>query len=189
MKIRELELFDLFGDGTLVMKTNMDAEYENLGYAWYVEHKGKVIYKGQYQVKPFTAFQLPHLGDFKVKAFVRQKDGERVILEQTFRADHKTSPKLAESEEQVSFRVNPTAKHISGSFWQFDQEGELPENAKFAWYIYRNGEAEPITKVMYTPESRYIHNFEESGVFHAMLFVLVGNVKRSAVTEDFSVSV
>ena len=187
MNIRELELFDLFGDGTLVMKTNLDGEYENVGYTWYVEHKGKVIYKGQYQVKPFAAFRLPHQGEYKVKAFVRQKNGERLVLEQTFEANHKTSPKLAAEEENLPLRVHPSVEHISGGFWQFGVNGSFAADAKFAWYIYQVGATEPLVKSAYAPEQTYVHKFTEAGTYRVKVFILVDGVKRSAISESFVV--
>ena len=41
MKIVSLDLFDLFGDGTLVMKTNVDEPDSAFRYAWYIKENGR----------------------------------------------------------------------------------------------------------------------------------------------------
>ena len=46
MNITGLDLFDLYGDGTLVMKTAVDGADASTRYTWYVKQNGKTVYKG-----------------------------------------------------------------------------------------------------------------------------------------------
>ena len=189
MKIKELELFDLYGDGTLVMKTNVDIPNDNFRFCWYIKEKGRLIYKGNYQRNCFLAFQLPHLGKYMIKAFVRDEQGEKVETEVEFYATKKTSPQLALAESTITFLVEPKVEHISGGFWCFQVEGELPENANFAWYIYKEEIDEPVLRTGYSEQSNYTYKFDTSGTYYVKLFIVANGKKKSIVSESFKVIV
>lgn len=186
MKIVSLDLFDLFGDGTLVMKTNVDEPDSAFRYAWYIKEDGKNIYKGHYQRNPYAAFQLKRLGSYSVKAYVRDGNGETVTAEAEFTATKKTSPQLAQPQK-VQFTVTPSVSHVSGAFWQFSI-AENFDNAKYAWYVYQEGSLEPVFKTPYDTESYMIHKFETPGSYFIKAFVIQDGVKRSARSQVFTVS-
>lgn len=187
MTINEIELFDLYGNGTLVMKTNVEEPRDDLRYTWYVKSNGQLIYKGTYQRNPFTAIQIEHLGLYVVRAFVRDGEGNKVELAAEFCASKKTSPVLAAAEaENDTVSVVPKVEHISGTFWQFSAEGNIPENAKYAWYIYREDQIDPIFKGSYSADANLLYDCKESGSYHAKLFVLFDGRKISVNTEIFS---
>ena len=187
MNISELELFDVSENGLLVMKTNVDEPAEDLRYAWYVKENGVFIYKSQYRHNPYTAVQLPYRGSYAVTAFVRNGTGEKITKEMVFRADRKTSPLLADKEVEHFNVCAPAVEHISERFWRFHAAGDLPEGARFAWYIYREGVKEPLVRSAYAEEPTYMHKFEAPGNYSVKMFVVVGDAKRSAVGETFTV--
>lgn len=189
MEIKELELFDLYGDGTLVMKTNVDVPNDSLRFCWYIKEKGRLIYRGNYQRNSFSAFQLPHLGKYMIKAFVRDEQGEKAEIEVEFNVTKKTSPQLVLAESTVTFSVQPKVEHISGGFWCFQVEGEIPEDARFAWYVYKEDIDEPVVRTVYSEESNYTYKFDISGTYYVKLFVLANGKKKSIVTEQFKVIV
>ncbi|MDD3164311.1 MAG: PKD domain-containing protein [Oscillospiraceae bacterium] len=189
MEIKEIELFDLYGNGTLVMKTNVDAPTSAMRYAWYVKKDSKLIMKGVYQKEPFTACQLESRGLYTVKAFVRNGKEEKVEQTATFRATAKTSPALASAAQQTpSLTLTPKYEQISGAFWQFRAEGAFPENAEFAWYLFREGEEQPVHREMYPSAPEYTHKFEEPGRYHVKVFVKLGAQKKSADSACFEVA-
>lgn len=187
MNITGLDLFDLYGDGTLVMKTAVENVDLSARYAWYVKQNGKTVYKGSYQRDPFTAVQLEHLGTYVVKAFVRDGEGNKQELEATFSATKRTSPKLAQADE-ISFSLTPVASHISGGFWQFSLEESFPPESKFAWYIYQDGVSDPMVKIPYSHESKAFYKFETAGRYYVKAFVVQAGNKQSANSEVFTVT-
>ena len=114
MKIREIEAFDLYGDGTLVLKTNLESTEERVQYAWYVKKGDRNIFKGSYQGKPFMAYKISAPGAYTIKAFVKNKDGEKTEETITFVADRNTSPQLSAAKE-LSVKGRPAVEHISGT--------------------------------------------------------------------------
>ena len=184
MNITGLDLFDLYGDGTLVMKTAVDGADASTRYTWYVKQNGKTVYKGAYQRDPFTAVQLKHLGTYVVKAFVRDGEGNKQEFEATFSATRRTSPQLAQAE---AFSVTPVASHVSGGFWQFSVEESFEPESKFAWYIYQEGVSDPMVKMPYSNESKAIYKFETAGRYYFKAFVIQGGNKQSASSEVFTV--
>lgn len=187
MKITGLDLFDLYGDGTLVMKTAVEDADSSTRYAWYVKFRGQTVYKGSYQRDPFTAVQLEHLGTYTVKSFVRDGDGNKQELEATFSATKRTSPKLAQAEENA-FSVTPVASHVSGGFWQFSVEESFDEESKFAWYIYQEGVSEPMVKMPYSHEFKAFYKFEAAGRYYVKAFVIQDGNKQSASSDVFTVT-
>ena len=161
MNITGLDLFDLYGDGTLVMKTAVDGADASTRYTWYVKQNGKTVYKGAYQRDPFTAVQLEHLGTYVVKAFVRDGEGNK--------------------QEFV-------ASHVSGGFWQLSLEESFPPESKFAWYIYQDGVSDPMVKIPYSHESKAFYKFETAGRYYFKAFVIQGGNKQSASSEVFTVT-
>lgn len=186
MIIKEIELFDLYGDGTLVMKTNVDTPTEDLRYTWYVKLNGQLIHKAGYQRNPFTAIHIDHLGKYVVKAFVRDANGEKVEEEVVFVANKKTSPQLA--MEETKPMIIAKADHISGAFWQFSAEGEIPENAKYAWYLYKKDVSEPIFRGAYVNTCNFVYNISESGEYLAKLFVLSSAGEKYVVVTDYFIA-
>lgn len=186
MNITGLDLFDLYGDGTLVMKTAVDGADASTRYTWYVKQNGKTVYKGAYQRDPFTAVQLEHLGTYVVKAFVRDGEGNKQEFEATFSATRRTSPKLAQAEAEA-FSVTPVASHVSGGFWQLSVEESFEPESKFAWYIYQEGAIEPMVKMPYSHESKMIYKFETAGRYYFKAFVIQDGNKQSASSEVFTV--
>lgn len=186
MEIIRLDLFDLYGDGTLVMKTEVDEPDPSLRYAWYVKAYGQKIYETHYQRNPFTAAQLQHLGSYVVKAFVRDGEGNKVTLEKTFTANKYTSPQLALTD--TSFTVTPVATQISGAFWQFTAEGTFGENTRFAWYVYQEGADTPIEKIPYSKDPSTVYQFTAPGRYYVKAFVIQDGVKQSASCVPFTVT-
>lgn len=186
MKITGLDLFDLYGDGTLVMKTAVEGADASTRYTWYVKEAGKVIYKGAYQVRPFAAVKLEHLGNYTVKAFVRDGAGNKLELEIPFAATQHTSPKLSQAE---AFPVTPVITHISGGFWQFSVKESFAPGSKFAWYIYQEGVKDPVAKLLpYTQVSKTVYEFNQAGRYYVKTFVVQNGVKQSANSDVFTVN-
>lgn len=185
VEIIGLDLFDLYGDGTLVMKTLVDKPDPSLRYAWYVKLCGQKIFESHYQRNPFTAVRLSHLGNYLIKAFVRDGEGNKVTQEETFIANKYTSPQLALTD--TSFTVTPVATQISGAFWQFSVEGSFAEDTKFAWYIYQEGQDDPMEKIPYSKDNNTIYQFKAPGNYYAKAFVIQDGVKRSAFSDAFTV--
>ena len=186
MEITSLELFDLYGNGTLVMKTNVDEPDPSLRYAWYVKTGGSNIHKGSYQRNSFTAVQLNQLGTYVVKAFVRDGNGQTVTMEQEFHATKRTSPTLLASHKK-SLVITPVVSHVSGPFWQFSIVENF-EHAKYAWYVYQEGSLEPVFKAPYDTENYMIHKFEAPGSYFIKAFVMQDGIKRSARSQVVTVS-
>ena len=186
MKIATVDVLDLFGDGTLVMKTTVDEPGTAMRYAFYVKENGKNIFKSAYQTCPYMGFRLEHLGSYVIKAFARNGTEEAVHTEVSFDADKRTSPKLAKVKKPV-FPVTPVVSHVSGNFWQFSLVETFVPGTKFAWYIHQEGTDTPIIKTPYTEDSKLIHQFEESGRYYVKGFVVQSGTKRSAKSGVFTV--
>ena len=107
MKILNVDVFDLYGNGTLVLKTNMDEE-KGMKYAWYVSKDGENIYKSAYQLRPFMAYEIEQWGEYEIKAFVKSKSGEKLTRKVLYISDRKTSPAL-EPEMPVEPEAVPAA--------------------------------------------------------------------------------
>lgn len=186
VEIIGLDLFDLYGDGTLVMKTLVDKPDPSLRYAWYVKLCGQKIFESHYQRNPFTAVRLSHLGNYLIKAFVRDGEGNKVTQEETFIANKRTSPQLALLDD-TDFMVTPVISNISGAFWQFSVDGSFAEDTKFAWYIYQEGQDAPMEKIPYSKSSNTIYQFKAPGNYYAKAFVIQEGVKRSGTSDPFVV--
>lgn len=184
MEITGVELFDLYGDGTLVIKTNVDKEDENLRYAWYISENKELIYKGKYQSKPFTALQLKHLGSYTIKAFVMDGDKNKAEFLTKFRATKRTSPKLPQPIPQVT----PSATRISGAFWQFSIDAALEKDAKIAWYVYQANQPNPIARLPYARDKEVIYQFENPGNYAVKVFIIQHGEKKSFLGSTFAVT-
>ncbi|MDO5558459.1 MAG: hypothetical protein Q4F95_02555 [Oscillospiraceae bacterium] len=186
MEIREIDVFDLYGDGTLVIKTNMTGQADDLRYAWYIELNSKKIFKGSYQHNPFMSYKIDQPGKYVVKAFVKNSDQDKVQSETEFTANKKTSPALIKDEVKT-FKLSPFAEHISDTFWKMDVKEKLADNAKYAWYLYRVNEQEPCIKQLYTPISEYVCSLKDPGEYYAKVFAVVDGIKHTAKTDVFLV--
>ena len=187
MNIRNVDVFDLYGDGTLVIKTNAEGAGDNTRYAWYVRQGKRNIFKGAYQAEPFMSYDLPTPGDYTIKAFVKNQAGEKAEKEVAFHANRRTSPLLA-SDSQLQLEGGPQIEHISGPFYRMSLRDErLPEDARYAWYIYRKDEKEPFARQMYSDSSEYVFAFQDPGEYYVKVFVILDNAKNSLKSDLFTV--
>ena len=186
MKIREIEAFDLYGDGTLVIKTNMEEEEEGLRYAWHIMQNRRTIFKIPYQVRPYAVWHIPQRNSYFVKAFVKNAAGERIQEVITFTADRHTSPKLEAPEEKL-LTEPPVVENISGPFYKLYLRQTFPENAQYAWYVYRVGDETPVSRQMYTNAAEYIYAFQEPGEYYVKAFILLNGIKDSVKSEILTI--
>ena len=189
MKIIEVEVFDLRGDGTIVLKTRMEDASDHMRYAWYVYHKNHLLFRSKYNNKPFMEYTITSLGTYRVKAFVLdKKTQEKIVEDVTVTFDKKTSPHLFKTAEKEK-KWFPIAERLEGNVWKFSVNGSLPGQADFAWYVYEKGEKEPVFKGKYSTVSEYLYTFTFSGVYKAKCFCRLGREKESITTDWFDVDV
>ena len=184
MEITGVELFDLYGDGTLVIKTNVDTEDKSLRYTWYVSENRELFYKGKYQEKPFTAIQLKHQGTYTVKAFVMDGSKNKAEFLAKFSANKHTSPKLPRPIPQVT----PSVTHLSGAFWQFSVDAQLEKDAEIAWYVYQEKKPAPIARLPYTRDKEAIYQFEIPGNYAVKVFIVQLGEKKCFLGSLFTVT-
>lgn len=185
MEIREIEVFDIFGDGTLAIKTNVDEPSDDLRYAWYVSREQQLLFKSSYQRKPYTGYRADLPGTYVIKAFVRNGAQERVEQVVRFTANKTTSPLLAGQFEPVE--IVPVVEHVSGPFWQVRLGGDFAEGKEFAWYVYAEGEDEPLSREDYGYKGEYIYKFSQPGTYRIKAFVRQDGQKYSGFSPWFQV--
>ncbi len=191
MGIRNIDAFDLYEDGeTVVVKTNVEEadDQSNLRFAWYVFFGSSVVKKTGYQRKPYTFFKAEHLGRYKIKAFVRDKEGEnKEEVECFFAADKKNSPLLFEKLDGDKQLYTPRITLISDEYYRFDIQGEIPEGSVSAWYVYTETSDDPIYKTEYSSVHETLYRFEKGNKYRVKLFVKNGGYKTSVMTDIFAV--
>lgn len=186
--INNIEVFDVNGDGTLIIKTNLNDTYENAKFAWYISYNGHTIYKSAYQKNPYMSYKVENLGKYMIKSFVKTET-EKVQEEVIFDATRSTSPKLVTETKAEKTAIVPIAENINRGFWRFDIREPLSDGTTYAWYLFKENDETPYFKQMYTNYSEYIHSFKESGNYFAKLFVISNGIKKSVKTDVFTVKV
>ena len=189
MKISEIEAFDVYGDGTLILKTNLSEPVEGAQYAWYLIEGEETLVKVWFQNNRYTAIKLEKTGRYTIRAYVLDKDKHKTKKEIPFVANKKTSPILAEKTGDVKpeITVTPVVKKLSDSFWRFSVEEELPAGTQLAWYIYKEGETVPLYKQMYAKTTNYVHRFKEGGNYVLKVFAVLNNEKYTGISDVFTV--
>lgn len=177
------DAFDIYGDGTLVLRIIPDEYNEDFRYAWYVKLNNKIIHEVKYQKKPFASVKLKKYGEYTIKAFIMDKNKQKDIQEITFICNENTSPDLNK------FAITPVVKCVSGAFWEFSVKEKYEEKAKYAWYIYKDGEKEPILKLNYSYDPSFIHEFKENGTYYIKAYVIKNDIKCSKLSKKFKVSI
>lgn len=188
MIIQDIEVFDLYQDGTLVLKTNAVDVSDKCQYAWYVKWKGKTVFKSKYVDVPFIACQIKAWGEYSITGYVLDtKTKEKVQREVSFTADIKTSPGLQPGYQEIR-DLQPVVQHISGPFWKFSVSKEPEGQVEYAWFIYKRGQSAPWFKQMYSSRPHFEYQFKEPGDYRVKLFALAGEAKNSVFSEWFTVN-
>ena len=142
-------------------------------------------YYHPYDTKSFLVYQADQLGEYKIKAFVRNADGsEKVSLTVNYILSSKNAPLLAESEASPSIIIS--AEHVRDRLFALSAGGALPNQAQYAWYIYQEGNNEPLFRGAYSGSPAMLYDFPESGSYYAKLFIKQGNDK-STIKSDLIV--
>lgn len=188
MKIQAIDVFDLYGDGTLVMRTVMEEPKEELQYAWHIMEGRKTLFKIPYQARPFTAWQMPYRGVWTVKAFARDHETkEKIKATVDFTADRSTSPGLKAKQKHHFLKEPPTVERISGPFHKMYLDQKFPKGAQYAWYVYRTDTQDPVIKRLYQDSPEYVCAIHDPGEYFVKVFVMVNGKKDSIKSETFQV--
>jgi len=188
MNIKEIEVFDLYEDGTLVIKTKMKEKNEKLKYAWYIKRGNETIFKSKYQSQEFMAFNIDRSGQYAVKAFVIDDKLNKVSKEVKISIDYNTSPKLVKKELSKLININVNIQFLNKLLWKINIYGQFPKDSKFAWYIYKKGKDTPIYKQMYSKDLEYTYEFVKKGQYKLKLFIVSKENKYSNSTKWFNIS-
>lgn len=182
MKIENIEVLDIDGKGTLIIRTHVDGEPKDPEYAWYILMDNEVLFKSCYQDKPYFSYPLKMIGNYTIKAFVRNSEGEKISETVLFKADAQTSPQLA---KRPNFRVR--TQNLGQGIWKFYINEPISKKAMYAWYVYENGNPEPIFKQMFTKRSELMYAFEKDGKYFVKTFIRVSDVKQAVRSDVFRV--
>ena len=185
MKIREIEVFDIFGDGTLAIKTNVDDPIDDLRYAWYISKEQQLLYKSNYQRKPYTGYKADLPGTYVIKAFVRISAQDRMEQVVRFTVNKTTSPLLAGQFEPLE--ITPMIEHVSGPFWKVWLRGDFAKETEFAWYVYAENKDEPLFRTDYSHKGECIYKFNHPGTYRIKAFVRQDGQKYSRFSPWFKV--
>jgi len=189
MTIKEIEAFDLYKDGTLMIKTNVEEKNEKLKYAWRIKKDKKKIFESNYQKQEFIIFNVDKSGEYIVEAFVIDDKLNKISKEKKISICYYTSPKLVEKELlEIKFSVSVNIQFLNRLLWKINIYGQFPKNFKFAWYIYKKGKDAPIYRQMYSENLDYTHEFNEKGQYKLKLFVILNGNKYANETKWFNVS-
>ena len=186
MEILNVNCFALKSNGTLLIKTEMVDYDDSYRYSFYIYKGAKAVFKSAYSAKSFLVYQADQLGDYKIKAFVRNADGsEKVSLTVPYTLSSRNAPLLAANT--VPPPVSISVQHIRDRFYSLSIIGELPSQAQFAWYIYHVGTNGPLFRGTYSAKEAMLYEFAEPGTYYAKLFIKQGNDKFTVKSEFITV--
>ena len=178
MEILEVTCFALKNNGTLLIKTEMETPDDSYRYCFYISYGSQTIYKSPYNAKSFLVYQADQLGKYTIKAFVRNADGsEKTSLSVDYVLTAENAAILAEKEPPVSISV--VAEPVQDRLFAFSAKGSLPNQAQYAWYVYQEGESEPIFRGSYSGSPATLYEFPENGNYYVKLFVKQGSEKNT----------
>ena len=215
MTIKYIDAFDLYKNGSIVLRTVADKQDGNYRYSWYIKQGNKIIFKSNYTADAFMLHKVDQPGTYEIIFFLRneqtkEKLREQMTLDVVFsesgapvrQAPPKTHvpakpqqetarssavpPKKADPAPKPAFA--PKVAHISGPFWHMIPEKACPEGAKYSWYIYKAGNPTPVFKRSYSDDPEYVHKFQNAGKYYVKLSVLVNGEKQTAISRQFMVS-
>ena len=138
MEIQRIEAFDLYGDGTLILRTHLADGTADTRYAWYITRGKQTLFKTPYRDVPFMAYQVPAFGTYQITAYANQGKrgaaesvGSKVKKSVTFTANQQTSP-LLDGQRTVS----PAAIEENGPlFERLREEAEsMPKSTGSRFY-------------------------------------------------------
>lgn len=182
MEILDVNCFALKNNGTLLIKTETVTHDDSYRYCFYISRGSEIIYKSPYDAKSFLVYQADRLGEYKIKAFVRNADGtEKTFLTVDYVLTSKNAPLLAENEP--SARISISIELVRDRLYTLSAGGDLPDQAQYAWYIYEEGNTEPVYRGAYTGSPATLYEFPEKGSYYAKVFVKRGHEKYTVKSD------
>ena len=99
MQIEAVHCNAINGDGTLLLKIDVDEPEKPLQYCFYIYKGSQTLYKSGYSQKDWLEFKVDDLGKYQIKAFVRDKEsGEKYESVVSYILKPKYAWKLAEAK-------------------------------------------------------------------------------------------
>ncbi len=99
MQIESVHCNAINGDGTLLLKADVDEPRETLQYCFYVYKGSETIHKSRYSPKSWLEYKVDALGKYQIKAFVRDtRSSETISSVAPYVLKEKYAWKLAEAQ-------------------------------------------------------------------------------------------
>ena len=192
MKILEVTCFDLKNDGSLLIKSEMDEANPEYRYCFYIYKGSETLYKSPYDRKSFILYKAEQYGKHKIKAFVRNKDGsekDECVIDYVVNKANARNLMSNEEQESSDISVKVDFEKIRDCIYLITATGELPESAKYAWYIYNADNNQELFRGPYSASPNFTYDFLTPGNYFAKLFVKDGNRKNTMKSETIAVGV
>ena len=173
MTIEEINCFALRGDGTLLIKTEMDeVRAENL-YCFYITDRQGKTFKAPYAKESFLLHQVEELGTYQIKAFVKDSvTGEKVISSLNYVLDGKKAWKLRKESQLASAQVTlELLEGLKPPSLLFKVKGELPKDTEICWYVYHDSETETEYRSPYQKERSFLYQAKGRGRYMGKAFL------------------
>ena len=173
MKIETLDCLPLRDDGTILAKIVMYRMDDNYRYSFYVYKGVERVHTQPYGEKSFLLYRAERLGTYKIKAFVRNRDGsERDSFALLYTLTKKNAPRIAHPETPEETKgLTVSARRTGDCAAAAAAGGMFSDEARYAWYIYRDGETEPIFKGTYDDGPEIDYSFSQPGRYWFKVFV------------------
>lgn len=179
MVIEEINCFALRGDGTLLIKAEIDEICQNHRFSFYITDEQGETYKSPYQEKSYFMHQVEALGSYRIKVFVKDiTDDKKVTASIDYVLNEKRAWKLRKETPLATAQVTlELLDGIKPPQLLSRVKGELPENAEVCWYFYHGKETETEYRSPYQKDRSILYQPKECGSYTAKLFIRTAGEK------------
>jgi len=172
MKIEEVSCFALKGDGTLLIKINMDKPDDSYRYCFYIYKGSETLFKSPYDRKSFLMYKVDEFGKYQIKAFVRNANGsEKDSMVIPYVVNKDNARELAGDVIEVIPNATIELKKYENNMIIANVTGEFSDEVQYAWYVYYNTDKEPVFKSKYSIEASLSYIAKKKGNYLMKLFV------------------
>ncbi len=170
MQIKAVHCNAINGDGTLLLKVDIDEPEKPYRYCFYLYKGSETLFKSAYKPESWLEYRVEEFGKYQIKAFVRDPETRATVSQVVpYVLKEKYAWKLAESrkkEPQITGMIGVELERLSPGVFR----ASTPESCtRYAWRVFREGEETAEFERDFSPDPILVYGVLKSGCYRAEL--------------------
>ena len=183
MEIEAVHCNAINGDGTLLLKVDVDEPEKPFQYCFYIYKGSETLFKSAYKPESWLEYKAEEFGKYQIKAFVRDRETKAAVSRVVpYVLKEKYAWKLAESKKKeppITGMLGVELERISPGVFR---AGTALTCRRYAWRVFQEGKETPEFSRDFSPDPVLVYAALHSGCYRVELTAELENERLQGLS-------